>query len=443
MRLRDRSLFFQLMLIWLIGLTIVISVSFGIALGTGRTAVQTLLYEHLARDVESAVRLMNELPATDRERWLASLARPHYRFGFASPPEHAYRGDSIESETVVGILRAHLGSRLLDVRGELFGHEGRPTLYATIQLDDGTPFRVEMSTPDVVVPRGRALVAIVALLIGVLSLTWIAVRVATRPLARLGDAARALGNHPEREPLPVEGPREVREAAGAFNQMQGRIRDYLRERTRILAAISHDLQTPITRMRLRTEMIESAQLRDGMNADLDAMKSLVREGLDYARSLDGAEAACLIDIDGLLDTLRSEAEELGMPVAVAGRIGCPWRGRVNALRRALWNLIDNGVKYGGRVDIEARHVGDRLEIDIADAGPGIPVTELERVFEPYYRLESSRDRATGGSGLGLAIARNLLRAQGGDVHLANRPEGGLLARVTLASTDSAQIPGRA
>ena len=225
----------------------------------------------------------------------------------------------------------------------------------------------------------------------------------------------------------------MRAAATAFNQMQTRIRDHMKQRTEILAAISHDLQTPITRLRLRTEALDDETTQARFNADLDAMQALVREGLDYARSMDHSEEMRPIDLNALLDTLRLEAEEMGMPVHVTGAASTACPGHLQSLRRALWNLIDNGVKYGERVDIALTEDDAGWGIRIRDHGPGLPPGEGEKVFEPYNRPDASRNRDddSAGTGLGLAITRNLLRAQGGEVTLDNHPEGGLRATVLL------------
>lgn len=430
-RKQGHSLFRRLMLIWLIGLAVVLTVSIGMSVGAGGRALRDQLYTQMAHDVATAVRLMDYLPAAERAAWLPTLDRPNYRFALAPAPDRGRGSEHLEDENAVATLRALLDNRPLTVRGEWSGPSKRPTLYIGLTLADGTPFSVQLTTPGGLMPRGRFLAAVVALVLGVMLITWFAVRLATAPLSRLADAARALGENPERAPLPVEGPREVRAAATAFNQMQARIRDHMKQRTEILAAISHDLQTPITRLRLRTEALDDEATQARFSADLDAMQALVREGLDYARSLDHRFETRPIDLNALLDTLRLEAEEMGMSVRLTGVASTPCPGHLQSLRRALWNLIDNGVKYGERVDINMAEDDAGWRIGIRDHGPGLPAEELEKVFEPYYRREASRNRDSGGSGLGLAIARNLLRAQGGDVTLDKHPDGGLLATVRV------------
>lgn len=281
-------------------------------------------------------------------------------------------------------------------------------------------------------PRGgRLLAALAALVAGVGLLTWVAVRIATRPLSRMAEAARALGEDPGRAPMDVRGPTEVAQAAAAFNQMQQRIAEHVTERTRILAAISHDLQTPITRLRLRAELVDDEALRARIQSDLDAMQGLVKEGLAYARSLDERSPSQAIELGPLLQALAQDAHDMGWTVRVAEDAQGRVIGRPSALRRALWNLIENGVKFGGEVDIDLTATADGFELRIRDHGPGLAEDELEKVFEPFYRTESSRNRETGGTGLGLAITRNLLRSQSGEVSLRNHPEGGLEAAVSL------------
>ena len=428
---QGHSLFRRLMLIWLIGLAVVLTVSIGMSVGASGRALRDQLYIQMAHDVAAAVRLMEYLPADARAAWLPTLDRTYYRFALAPAPARGRSSEHLDDEEALTLLRGLLDNRPLVVRGEWSGPSRRPTLYIGLTLADGTPFSVELSTPGGLMPRGRFLAALIALVLGVMLITWFAVRLATAPLSRLAEAARALGDNPERAPLPLEGPREVRAAASAFNQMQARIRDHMKQRTEILAAISHDLQTPITRLRLRAEALDDAATQARFNADLEAMQALVSEGLDYARSLDKSNETRPIDLNALLDTLRLEAEEMGMPVRVTGAASTPCPGNLQSLRRALWNLIDNGVKYGERVDIEVSESGAGWRIAIRDRGPGVPAEEREKVFEPYYRRETSRNRGSGGTGLGLAITRNLLRAQGGDVTLDNHPEGGLRATALL------------
>jgi signal transduction histidine kinase len=232
--------------------------------------------------------------------------------------------------------------------------------------------------------------------------------------------------------IPEHGPVEVAHAAAAFNAMQQRIAGYLAERVQILAAISHDLQTPITRMRLRLDLMDPSETQERLVQDLRAMEHLVREGVTYARTLHGsAEAPARVDIDALLDSLSYDYRDGGTPIAVEGKVGVPVETRPQALRRILTNLIDNAIKFGGDAEVMVSRESGNLAIAVLDRGPGIPEAELERVMQPFYRLETSRNRGTGGTGLGLAIAQQLAQAMGGRLALANRQGGGLQATLTL------------
>jgi signal transduction histidine kinase len=214
--------------------------------------------------------------------------------------------------------------------------------------------------------------------------------------------------------------------------MQRRIAGYMAERVEILAAISHDLQTPITRMRLRTEMMDNEKDQLKFRQDLDAMHALVKEGVTYAKTLHGAtEPPCRVDADALLESMVADYGDAGQQVHLEGRIGGPIVTRPNALRRIIVNLVDNALKFGSEVRMRVRVDAGRLVVAIVDNGPGIPPDQLEAVLKPFYRVESSRNRSTGGTGLGLAIAHQLATAMGAELSLHNRDEGGLEARIAM------------
>ena len=207
---------------------------------------------------------------------------------------------------------------------------------------------------------------------------------------------------------------------------------YMTERMQILAAISHDLQTPITRMRLRVDTMEDESSAERLQQDLREMESLVKEGVTYARTLHGAvEAPRKVDLDALLDTLVCDYADAGQPVALTGTVGHPVVTRPQALRRIVGNLIDNALKYGGDANLSVVRCDEGIDIVVTDHGPGIPEDKLEAVFAPFVRLETSRSRHTGGTGLGLAIAKQLAQAMDARLTLRNRDGGGLEARLRL------------
>jgi signal transduction histidine kinase len=314
-------------------------------------------------------------------------------------------------------------------------HSGAPAGFAFIaqvRLKDGAlvTFDSRQAAQTASWPY-RMLLSLMVLLAAVIAVSFIAVRWVTRPLKQLSDAAEALGKNIDRAPLDEDGPLEVARAARAFNTMQSRLVGYIRDRTRILAAMSHDLKTPITRLRLRAELLEEAQLKARFIRDLDEMESMVGATLDFLRGLENGEAVKPVDIMALLESLQADRLETGGDVRIEGKSAAPYPGRPQALKRCLGNLLDNAIHYGKSAIVIIDDGASRLEISIRDQGPGLPQAELEKVFEPFYRAEHSRSRETGGTGLGLTIARSVAEAHGGSLVLSNRPEGGLEARLTL------------
>jgi signal transduction histidine kinase len=240
-----------------------------------------------------------------------------------------------------------------------------------------------------------------------------------------------LGKNINRPPLPEKGPEEVRKAAQAFNTMQARLIGHIREQTALLAAMSHDLKTPVTRLRLRSELLGDPQLKAKFTKDLDEMESMVGATLDFLRGLENREPVKPVDVMALLESLQADMRETGGAVEIEGTTAKPYPGGPQALKRCLGNLVENAVKYGQSARIRVDDNDARLEIRIQDKGPGLPPAELEKVFEPYYRVEGSRSRETGGTGLGLTIARGIAEAHGGQLSLRNREGGGLEATLAL------------
>lgn len=273
----------------------------------------------------------------------------------------------------------------------------------------------------------------------VITVALIAVRFVTRPIKDLAQAAEAFGQNLDSPPLAEAGPIETRRAAEAFNRMQVRLRRLVAERSRALAAVSHDLRTPLTRLRLRAELVEDDALRAQINADIDDMQAMVEATLGYLRGLGDSEATQSIDIEALLHSMVADEQALGRAVDFVGGRSAAYPGRVSALKRAIANLTDNAVKYGHAAHLSVVDAADALRIVVADDGPGIPPADLERVLEPYVRLESSRSRETGGVGLGLAVARDAARLHDGELKLENRAAGGLRATLVLPRRQSRRI----
>lgn len=300
-----------------------------------------------------------------------------------------------------------------------------------VRLRDGEELRLSVLPPRSAFtgPGTDYRVTIALFLLSIAALAYVVARMTTRPLKVLARAAQDLGQDINRAPLELSGASEIRQASAAFNAMQARIRQYIFQRTQMLAAITHDLQTPLTRMRLRLEKVADGELQERLIGDLSAMQEMVREGLVLARSMDTTENMQMLDLDSLLEAVCADAVDAGQQVALKGQAGMALLGRPLDLRRCLGNLIDNAVKYGRDARVCVDRVSGAARIRIRDGGPGIPAGELGRVFDPFYRVETSRSRESGGTGLGLTIARNIAEQHGGSIALANHPEGGL--EVTL------------
>lgn len=309
-----------------------------------------------------------------------------------------------------------LGSRFLDVN---------------VQLPDGQSLVFRTAAPQPGPPMPQQLFIELSLLTVVLALVlYFMTRSITRPLSDLARAAETVGRGGRPVPLEERGAREVRDATRAFNSMQERLQRYLDSRTRVLAAMSHDLRTPLTRLRLRAESIEDATLRARFTADLDEMNGMVRGALGLFRDLNDDEVLEPVDVDALLLRLQAEIAETGGEVLLHGSAGPPVLARPKALKRCLANLLNNAIKYGMRAQVTASDEAG-VTIRVRDEGPGIPEEFLEQVFEPFFRVESSRNRDTGGTGLGLCIARDVAQSHGGSVTLRNHPDGGLEATLVL------------
>ncbi len=472
MRLLPQSLFGRLVLVLLGGLALAQLVTAYINLSERGQ----LLYEaggmRSAERVADIAKLLDSLPPTERRRvvevfnappLLISLDRPaladrtepeqsdlslsmfrtvlRYALGEAtqikltrreSPPKgFQSQGSSVPSG--MPMMSHRMG-------GYSMQEFSPPGAYFTVQiaLRDGTwaTFDTVLSPQTAAIPMRVALTLLI-LLGTVVVLSLVAVRWVTGPLSSLATAADQLGADINRPPLAETGPIEVQRAARAFNTMQERLSLFIAERTRILAAMSHDLKTPITRLRLRTEMLDDEALRAKFVKDLGEMESMVTQTLDFMRDASTGEAVQRVDVMALLQSLQTDYQDTGSEVAIERKITQPWHGRPHALRRCLTNLVDNAIRYGGHATIILQDGVEHVIIRVLDAGPGIPEDQLEKAFEPFFRGEASRSRETGGTGLGLGIARNIARAHGGDLSLRNRVEGGLEATLTLPRSRSA------
>jgi signal transduction histidine kinase len=329
---------------------------------------------------------------------------------------------------------ADASKKAISISGPAFSEprdSGTEFYDARVRFPDGYSvlFRVTRLARGAPLPRG--LFINIALLVIVMSIALFATaRSITRPLSELARAADSVGRDLRQPKIAERGARELRHAARAFNTMQDRLQRYLDSRSRVLAAMSHDLKTPLTRLRLQVEMLDDSAAQVRIGKQLDEMESMVHGALALFRGLDDNEAFTALDVNEMLATLQSEFAEMNAKVSIEGGATRSILGKPQALRRCLTNLIANAVKFGSQAAVVVED-GAALVIRVRDDGPGIPETELERVFEPFYRLESSRNRDTGGTGLGLSIARDVVQAHGGSLALRNLPVHGLEAEVRL------------
>jgi len=461
MRLVPRSLFARLSLT-LIGVLVVAQL---VALGIHFADRGRVLYRAVglpfAQRIATEVERLDALEGFARMRHLHALDSPRLRVALVDRPiEEEVKTSGWRALLFVSLLRRELGLQRpftlafdegpppgMGSRGTPLRHrsgmrrhfsrfgmapEGGLWIHVEVALSDGQWVAFYRHVPrEAFGTPYRLLLSLAILLIAVTGVSLLAVHWLTRPLGRLARAADSLGRDLDSEPLAESGPEEVRRALHAFNTMQQRLSRLVNDRARILAAISHDLKTPLTRLRLRTELLDDPALQAKFGNDLDEMEQLVETTLDFMRDAAGDEAPVATDIDALLGSLQSDYADSGHEIALADHSILPLTVRPRALRRCLANLIDNALKYAGSARIEIEDGTGAVTLRVVDNGPGLPDAQLEAVFEPFRRGEASRSRATGGTGLGLTIARSVARAHGGDLVLANRPDGGLEARLTL------------
>lgn len=435
LRLVPRSLTLRVFALLLLGVLLAAALTFGFAQRDRREVIAHFHGREGVQRFSDMLRLLGNLPPAQRQAALAPFNPDEWRLAAAE------RCTGTAAELLLQGLRDKLGGTVAVSGAFRIDSTEEPPLPPTLAVQgsfpDGEPFclmhRAQRRMPPQI-EQWRFPVSLAAF-VGLIALvSWFAVRLALRPLKRMAAAAEAFGRDIRHPPIGEDGPSEVRQAAQAFNAMQERVRGYMAERTQILAAVTHDLKTPLTRMRLRIEASNDEALREKLGNDLDAMQSLIEEGLELARSLEANETAVRVDLDALLSSLADDAADAGQPVSYsAPQEGGPILidARQNGLRRAIDNLIDNALKYGQEAAIALTVEADTAIVRVLDRGPGIPEASLKDVMQPFVRLEGSRSRESGGTGLGLAIANNLLAAQGATLALRNRPEGGLEARIDI------------
>lgn len=441
--------------ILMVTILIVIAGGIGFHLYERATDVRTQFVAGASERISALTALIDQTPPEQRDRILRALRSRWLRVRLSqtalAPPvaEHS----PLRARNFSEQLRIHLG-REVDRRVEVFvaPHDWRnywphhrpnrrygqereretPLVMASVALSDGSwlvfgmPMRMARFRWEI---RLMTVVG-VSVVIVVLVAVWAARRV-TRPVTQLAEAADRFGADVRAAPLPETGSREIRLAARAFNRMQERLRRLVDDRTFMLAAISHDLRTVLTRLRLRAEFIEDEAQRTRAVGDIDEMHAMLETSLAFARDELAEEARRDVDLSALLQSLCDGLVDAGEKASFEGPAGLVCHCQQVAMRRALSNLLGNAVKYGKEVEVIAGRDGAKINIDILDRGPGIPESLYEQVFMPFYRVETSRNRETGGTGLGMTVARNVFRRHGGDITLQARSGGGLHVRATI------------
>jgi signal transduction histidine kinase len=462
-RLAPRSLFGRTLLVIAAGLLLAQLASQALNLVDRGSSVYRLSAYQVAARIAQAARILNRLPAAGRAAVAEEINGPHLAVLLTGRPQAVPAGyeelDRYEKAFAESLQRqlgkdwpvsveitAEPRSRRAPGEGAIaspfevwvarnfyFLLPGTFSLVAQVGLEDGSTAVFYARIPQEPLSRLDSLLARLGLtLLIFFVLAAVVVRMITRSLKRLAGAAEDLAANPEAAPLPESGPDEVRSVIAAFNRMQAQLARYVLERTRLLGAISHDLKTPLARMRLRTELLPDAGVRTRFVRDLDEMDSMVGSTLEFIGSLGESPKRVPVDVGALIDSLCEDFRESGAAVATSGAPRAPLAAHPLALRRCLANLIENALRYGGSAEVAVADGAAALRVTVRDRGPGIPDAQLERVFDPYFRLDASRNRNSGGTGLGLSIARNIARWHGGDIRLRNAADGpGLAAELIL------------
>jgi signal transduction histidine kinase len=457
-RLWPRGLAGQLVLVLLLAMVAGQAAAFWLFADERRAALDTLRYQQIVDRLATVVRMVRAVPDDQQPALIAAAAGPELALRVVArphappprPPERwlarriARAFDMAPEQVRVELRRPPGHGRWRDWSPPEGASPDEPprrrwrVVGVAVQLGPGRWLEATLVPGPPPLGLGRLTLVAWLLTAGLLVLVVaLSARRIVRPLRALGQAAERLGRGEPVPPLPEAGPDELRRTTRAFNEMQARLRRFIDDRTRMMAALGHDLRTPITALRLRAELVEEEEARERLLATLDEMHQMVEAALGFLRDEAASEPAREVDVAALVEGLCEDLRELGQEVHFTGPERLVARLRPTALKRALRNLIENAVAYGKRARVALAAGAGEITVTIEDDGPGIAQADLERVFEPFVRLEGSRSRETGGIGLGLAIARSVVCAHGGDIALANRPGGGLRATVRLPVAASA------
>ena len=473
-RFLPQSLFGRTVLILLIGMLASHAISIWISSGVRKEAVREVGGFAAAQRIANLSRLIDDAPADWRPRIAQALSDQTFRVTLSpDPPTQINPSEQGAAATMMDAIAGQLpqwrgrqvrvsvagpigpagfgdfaagfpygsgggmgsmGGMMHDMMGSAYGGGlgAWRSLQAAVRLRDGQWLSFATALPQSGPPFSWSFVialAVMGLLVLIVS-AW-AVRGVTAPMGTFAEAADRLGRDVTAPPLPETGPSEIRAAIRAFNRMQESVRRLVEGRTQMLAAISHDLRTPLTLLRLRAEEAENTDEREKALATIGEMDGMISSMLAFARDEMFAEPRRRVDLTTLVESVVDDMTDAGIDVRMEPSEPLPFECQPAAIKRVVANLLDNAIKYGKRADVTIVRLPDSVEIVVEDQGPGIPPDEVEKVFQPFYRIENSRNRETGGTGLGLAISQSIAQAHGGEITLANREGGGLRAAVRL------------
>lgn len=426
-----------------------------------QNALETTEAVDIAERAAGISRLVRDLPREVSEGVVTSADSRAFRVWSTTVPSVERREPSEEEIELVAFLRTQLPRiAMTNLRVQLI-HEGDQvphtpeylgplpaltdresarwtgSLAISIQHDenDWLNFLGFFNTPSSAFPE-LLIANIASALIAIAFIAfWLVGRVVA-PLSELAKAAERLGDDIDANPLRVSGPREVRIAASAFNRMQARLERLIRGRTELLAEISHDLRTPLTHARLRLELMPTSRNREKLLATVTEMEEIIDAFLTYAHALHGSEERRIGDVGAIIASICDDLGDAGTNIEheIAGDLVMPCRPL--ALKRAFSNLIENGIKYGGAVRVTARQQPNSIVIRVLDDGPGIPTSQLQAVFKPFYRLQPDADADKRGVGLGLSIAQLIVEDHRGTITLSNKGNSGLMAEIIFPRADT-------
>jgi signal transduction histidine kinase len=407
---------------------------------------ETALNERVLDRAAAVATTLSAIPPSSRGAIMRSMNSPHlWQFAELRPGEDVTRPMSEEGARLaqrltaslppkarVGKVTILLHEQLRNIPAHLlpaYNDENTEAMRLVIPLDATDSISMVFLRSKPSWPVEIIVAAAVAILVASAGAALMARRV-VRPLYDLTSAASVVARGGTAPHVAEKGPDDVRNAAIAFNQMTEKVTRTMESQRHLLSAVGHDLRTPITAMRINLEFVEDEELRDGLQQNLDELQELTEQVLAAARGASG-EAKRNVDLSALVESICADLDDLGEPVTWQNHSPAPVNCRPNEIRRAVRNLVENAVAYGSKADVQIANSSDGYDIVIDDEGPGIPEDERVRVFEPFVRLESSRNAATGGTGLGLTLAKAIAEGHGGQIVLENRVQGGLRARMHL------------